>query len=69
MAQIIPEQRTRGNHGFTREVGVAGEGVKEGLELEVRSEGVCWPLCGEFLQLASDSFGGHRESFRACETI
>ena len=40
------------------------EGLKEGLELKVRSEGIRWPLRGEFLQLASDGFGSHRESCR-----
>ena len=65
MAQIVLEQRTRGDHGFIREAGVAGERLKEGLELEVRSERVRWPLCGELLQLVSNTLGGHRESCHA----
>lgn len=67
MTQIILKQGTRGDHGFMREVGVVGEGLKECLELEVRSERVRWPLCGELLQLASDGFGGHWESRHAWE--
>jgi len=62
MTQIILEQGTRGDHGSIREAGVAGERLKEGLELEMGSEGVPWPLCGELLQLVPDSFGGHRET-------
>jgi len=49
MTRVVLEQRTRGNHGPVREVGVARERLKEGLELEMGSEGVCWPLCGELL--------------------
>ena len=64
MTQIILEQRTRGSHSFIRDVGVAGERLKEGLELEVRPEGIRWPLCGELVQFVSDSFGGHCESCR-----
>lgn len=67
MTQIILKQGTRGDHGFMREVGVVGEGLKECLELEVRSERVRWPLCGELLQFASDGFGGHWESRHAWE--
>jgi len=40
------------------------KGLKEGLELEMRSEGIRWPLRGEPLQLVSDGFGGHHESYR-----
>lgn len=65
MAQIILEQRPRGGHGFICDAWVAGERFEEGLELEVRSERVRWPLCGQLLQLVSDGFGGHRESCHA----
>lgn len=44
MTQIIPEQRTRGDHGFLCETRVLGEGVKKGLELKMRSEWIRWPL-------------------------
>lgn len=46
---------------------MTGERLKKGLELEMRSEWICWPLCGELLQLVSDSFGGHRESCSLCD--
>jgi hypothetical protein len=68
MTQIVLEKRTGGEHGFICEVGVVGEGLKESLELEVRSEGIRWPLRGEPLQLGSDGFGGHRASCR-CRAI
>lgn len=67
MTQIILEQRTRGDHGFIREIRVIGEGLKESLELEMRSEGIGWPLCGELLQFVSDDFGGHRGSWAASD--
>lgn len=38
---------------------MVGKGLEERLELQVRSEGVHWPLCGEFLQVVSNGFGGH----------
>ena len=62
MTQIILEQRTRGCHGFVREIWVVGEGLKEGLELEMGSEGVRWPLGSQLLQSVSDDLGGHRDS-------
>ena len=62
MTQIILKQRTRGNHGLVCEIRVMGEGLKEGLELEMRPEGVRWPLRSQLLQFGSDGFGGHRES-------
>jgi len=64
MTLVVLEQRTRGDHGSIREARVARERLKEGLELEVGSEGVRWPSCGELLQLVSDIFGGHRETCR-----
>ena len=63
MTRFVLKQRARGDHGSLREVRVVREGLEEGFELEMRSEGVRWPLCGKFLQFVSDSFdGGHRES-------
>ena len=47
VTKIILKQRTRGDHGFIREIWMVREGFKERLELEMRSEGVRWPLCGE----------------------
>jgi len=46
---------------------MVGEGLEERPELEMRSEGIRWPLCDELLQLVSDGFGGHRGSCRLCD--
>ena len=40
-------ERTRRRHGPGRQRGVVGERGEEGFQLEVRTERVCGPLCGD----------------------